>query len=158
VGAVVEIDEIARSHVDCSCTEPRHPRVDAIEVNQALQRALQRAGVVEAGCFGRAAGVEPWQEGARGEEPVCAACRGKARAHLVEDIARILVARIEKWVSGPIPRCSRSYPCPEIAQPINTRLGRVARDDRGIDRADGNAGNPIGVDASFRQRLVHPAW
>ena len=41
----------------------------------------------------------------------------------------------------------------QLAQPV---FRRVARNNRRVDRADGNAGNPIGLDARFAHRLVNP--
>ncbi|MET3334933.1 hypothetical protein ABIF61_003457 [Bradyrhizobium japonicum] len=43
---------------------------------------------------------------------------------------------------------------PEIAEPVNTGLRRVACDDRGVDCADRNAGHPIWMDAGFGERLI----
>jgi hypothetical protein len=43
---IVEISEIARGHADRADAEPRFQIVDAIEVDQPLQRLLQRRGVV----------------------------------------------------------------------------------------------------------------
>ena len=42
---------------------------------------------------------------------------------------------------------------PEGAQPVETLVARIAADDRGIDRADRDAGHPIGLDIGLVQRL-----
>jgi hypothetical protein len=43
---------------------------------------------------------------------------------------------------------------PKFPQPIDAGIRRVARNDRGIDRTDRYAGDPVGMDIGFRQRLV----
>ena len=43
---------------------------------------------------------------------------------------------------------------PEGAQSIEPLFARVAGDDRGIDRADGDARHPIRLDIGFVQRFV----
>ena len=45
----VEIDQVAVAHVDRRDADPGLAGIEAIEIDQALERRLQRGGVVEAG-------------------------------------------------------------------------------------------------------------
>ena len=48
-------------------------------------------------------------------------------------------------------------PVPEFAQRRQPPLGRVAGDQRSVDGADRDAGNPVRLQPGFMQRLVDAA-
>jgi CBS-domain-containing membrane protein len=43
---------------------------------------------------------------------------------------------------------------PKLAKPVNSRIGGIACDNCGVNRSNRNAGNPIRMDAGFRQGFV----
>jgi hypothetical protein len=90
VSAGVEIDEVAGPDIDRARAEARHPGIEAIEIHQALERALEVAGVVEAGCPERSAPLQPRHYGSRREESRGAARDRQIGTHLVEEIARVV--------------------------------------------------------------------
>ena len=47
------------------------------------------------------------------------------------------------------------HPAPEFVQSRQTVLRRVSGDQAGVDGSDGRADDPVRLDASFLQRLVH---
>ena len=53
-----------------------------------------------------------------------------------------------------MPRRDRRNMRPKLSQTVNAVIGSVAGDDSAVDRADRNAGNPVGMNIGFRQRLV----
>jgi len=48
ISRVVEIGEVAGGHVDGADAEPQVAGIDAIEIHQALERPLERGGVIVA--------------------------------------------------------------------------------------------------------------
>ena len=72
MGFCVEVDEIARPHIDGAGAVTRDAGIETIKVNEALQRVLERFGVVETGGAPRASRLQPGHRGARGEESRCA--------------------------------------------------------------------------------------
>jgi hypothetical protein len=44
---------------------------------------------------------------------------------------------------------------PELAQPVDPMLGRVARDQGRIDRADGDAGDPVRLQLGLAECGIH---
>ena len=95
----VEINKVAGPHIDRARTEARHPGVEAIKINQALQRALELLCIVEAGRPERAARLEPWHQGPPREKTAGAGGGREVGAHLVEEIARIVASgQINEWI------------------------------------------------------------
>src|SRR3546814_12521684 len=45
---------------------------------------------------------------------------------------------------------------PELPHLAHRLVARIARDDRGVDRTDRYASNPVEFDAKPNQRLIHP--
>jgi hypothetical protein len=133
----VEVDEIARPDIDGARTEPGLARVEAIEIDHALQRVLEIARIVEAGrldCPGR---LEPRHYWARSEEPFCAARQRKAGAHLVENIARdIASCDVEAQIAKERPKSARSHLRPKLTWPVDPGIRQIASNDGPVDRAD----------------------
>ncbi len=73
-------------------------------------------------------------------------------ARLVEDLARMIVLhnRTEDQTAG--------NEIPELAQALDAPLGRIAGNDRGIDGADGNAGDPLGCKPGLAKAAYAPPW
>jgi len=67
---------------------------------------------------------------------------------------RVAPREMEVCVAGARPRPIGRYLRPEFAQPVDPVVGRIARDDRGVDGADRYAGNPIRMNTGLAQRLV----
>ena len=85
---VVEIGEIAGADVHRADAEAGLAGVDAIEIDQPLERRLERRGVVEAERLGRARRIEQRPRHARAEEAADAEGRRQGGAGLVEHGAR----------------------------------------------------------------------
>jgi hypothetical protein len=97
---IVEIDEIASAHVHCADAQAHLARIDAVEIDQPLERALQEFGFVKARGFRGAVRVKPGSrlpkgKKARGTRCDCAAC-----AKLVEERAREVAFWSEGMGSG----------------------------------------------------------
>ena len=93
VGISIEVHKVASPDIDGARAEARYPGVQAIKVDQALQRVFKIFGVVETSSRKRPAGLQPGRHGPRGEETSRTAGHGQAGAHLIEDIAGIIAAR-----------------------------------------------------------------
>ena len=151
---IVEVGEVARPDVDGADRQAHLARVDAIEVDEALQGRAQRRRVVET----RRAGPWPRQVGrrhARLEKAGHALHEHAARRDLVDPG----VQRVDERHAGPLVAhdavAGRADQFPEFAQAFDPLLARIARDDRAVDGADRNAGHPRGLDARFQQLFVH---
>ena len=153
VRLVVEIGEVAGAHVHRADAEAHLARVDAVEIHQPLQRGAQGAGVVEAG--GAAAGEEEGRRQARLEEARHAARRDPRRRELIQPAARGFALPQPGPAVAPAVVAGVAHQFPELAQPPDAALGRVAGDDGAVDGADGDAGDPGGGDAGRHQPLVH---
>ncbi|MNM97158.1 hypothetical protein D3C81_1096540 [compost metagenome] len=161
VAGVVEIGEIARAHIDRA---HRHPHqvgamVDQVEVGEALQRGLQRRGVVETGAAGIGIAHQQLRPAARLEEAALAFDHGARGMQAVEPDAQRLGPALGA-VGQPGGRQARqpwlrADMFPERAQLFDAALGRIAGNHRGIERADGNPRDPVRVDPAFGQALVH---
>ena len=91
------------------------------------------------------------------KKPAAPRDEGGGRAQLVEESARQVALRSE-GVGGdsPVEQRVGGDLLPEGAQ-LRDPLGRlVSRDDGGVDGADGDAGDPVGIDVGLGERLVDP--
>ena len=156
-----EIDEIAAADIDGADAEPHLAAVDAVEVDEPLERAFERRGVVPAGGLDRPRRSQIRRRPSRREEPLGALEQRCVGVESVEETAapvaaqpavgksEIIVGESEKVGNG------RSGDLlPEGAQLVEPRLGRVAGDQRRVDRADGNPGHPLRLQVGFDQRLI----
>jgi hypothetical protein len=151
--AGVEVAEVAPGHADRADREADRTRIQQVEVDQPLERLAQWRGVVVADRRQRPRRLERGGRSARREEAGDAEQHRDRRVGLVEDIARAVDA-LSEWRQRRRPRKRRDA-LPELAQPLDPPLGRVAGDERGIDRADRDAGDPVGGVVHRRERLEH---
>ena len=145
---IVEIAEIARGHADRADAEPGLQVVDAVEIDQPLQRLAQRRGVVIALRLRAALRPQRRRRNARGEEAGHAEGGDQGGAGLVEQRALAVAA------DDRIPRHRRRNHLPEFLQPLDALSRLVAGDDRGVDGADRDAGNPVRLEIAMAQRLI----
>ena len=145
---IVEISEIARGHTDRADAEAALQIVDAVEVDQALQRLAQRRGVVIALRLGAARRPKRRRWNAGSKETGHTEGSDQCRAGLVEQGAPAVT------LGDGIPRHRRRNHLPEFLQPLHPRFARVAGNDRGVDGADRDAGNPFRLEIEMTQRLI----
>jgi hypothetical protein len=152
----VETDEVAGPDVDGAYAQSRAAGVDAVKIDQALQRALEISGIIEARRLDRSGRLKPRPDGPCPKKAACAVRKRKTGAHLIEKIASDVAPRQpETRITEARPTSSRGHLRPELAQPINADLGRVPGDQGGVDRTDRHAGDPIGMDGCLRERFVN---
>ena len=144
----VEVDRVALADVGRADAEARVLRVEQLEIDQPLERRPQRRRVVEAERAFRAPGLQPGRRHARGVEAVDAGGDAGERAPLVEDAAGEIA--VEQRLAGD----ALGDQLPELAQPLDPPLRRIAGDDGAVDRTDGDAGDPVRQVAPLRQGLV----
>ena len=144
---IVEIPEIARGDADRADAEPRLQVVDAVEIDQPFQRLFQRRGVVIALRFRAARRPQRRRRNPRREEAGHAESRDQRGAGFVEHRSGAF-ARSDR-----IPGHRGRNHVPEFLQPVDAFVGVVAGDDRGVDGADRDAGNPFRLEAGTAQRL-----
>ena len=149
----VEVDEVAALDVDRADREADRAGVEELEVDQLLERAAQRLGVVVADRRRRAGRLERRRRHPRREEAGDAEQHRDRRVGLVDDVAPAgLVGR--RAVDRGAER-ERGDRLPELAQPRHPVLRAVAGDQGGVDRADRDAGDPVGRVPHRREALVH---
>ncbi len=158
--AIVKIDRCAGADIGGESGEPHRLRlgVDPVEIHQTRQRALQRSDVVVADrlrTFGR--GVYRWKR-ARRKETRRSVHHGGKRADLVGPESRVTIAVPRQFskpghIGNPERRLGDGFP--EIAQPLDPLVGRIARNQGSVDRADRGAAQPMHVDLGFMDGLVN---
>ncbi len=144
----VEVHRIAGAHVDGAHAEPHLAVVDAVEIDQPLQRALEGAGVVVAGHGGGGAQQQGGVQ-ARLEEAGDAEQRAGGSAPLVEQ------GTVTQVLRHLLPE-ARGHEVPELLQARDTVFRRVAGDERRVDGADRDARDPVEGRMRVEQCLVHP--
>ena len=144
--AAVEIAHLARAHLGGADGETRRAIGDQREIDEFVERRLQRRGRIVAGGVGRERHV-PAQEGERiGLEE--AGDPGGERVPVGQ-------ARADPRQPGDgLERRRMLDAPPELAQLGEPVLRLVAGDDGGVDRADRRSDQPVGLDAGLVQRLV----
>jgi hypothetical protein len=78
----------------------------------------------------------------------------QAGAHLIEKVAHGVAPRKSEWVVEQGPWSAGRDVGPKRAQPIDPVIRRIAGDDGGVDRPDGYAGDPIGLNARLGKRFI----
>ena len=143
VAGRIEIDEVAAADVDGADGKAHLAGVDAVEVDEPLERAAQRRGVVPAGGLDRARRREVRRRNARLEKAGSPFEQGRSGAELVEeDVTGIAAQPVMGDAEGVEQKLGRDL-LPEGAQLFEPRLGCVAGDQGRVDRANRNSGDPI---------------
>ncbi len=153
VRLVVEIGEVAGPDVGGADAEAGLARIDPVEIHQALEQRLERRDVVEAEVPGIAGRREDRRRKARLEEAGCAHQHDAQGAPLVHDLVLHVVLDREARHVGDAEGRGR-HRLPEGAQLLDPLLRRIAGDQRRIDGADRDAGDPVRVEIGLGQRLV----
>ena len=111
-------------------------------------------GIVEARRLHGAGRIEP-RRWSRGEESGCATDQCKIGAHLVLPLPHGIALGTKQARIPIIPR----FVCdslPERTQLVDACFRRIAGNQRPIDRADRDAGDPVGVKIGLAQCLIDP--
>ena len=120
-------------------------RIDAVEVDKALQRRLQRRQVIVTHIRGMGGAQERHQRRARREESGRAHHHDAEGPRLVQQAVGVVVEVVEKRIVGCVegPERRRCNRFPEVTQPLDAVLRRVARNDCGVDGANRDARHPV---------------
>ena len=145
---IVEIDEVAGGDIHRADAEPRRLRIDAVEIHQPLQRRAQRRGVVIAQRLRQVRRPELRRWKARREETGHAERGDRHRAAFVIERTRHVARQVG------LPGQRRRDEIPERLELFEPLLARIAGDDRGVDRADRDAGDPGRLEIVPAQRLI----
>ncbi len=121
--------------------------VDAVEIDQPLQRLLQRRGVVIALRLRVARRPQRRRWNPRGKETGDAEGGDQGGAGLVENRASAV------GFDDRVPRHRCRHHLPEFLQARHAFVRLIAGDDRGIDGADRNPGDPFRLETRMTQRL-----
>src|SRR5581483_26859 len=150
----VEIGQVAAAHIDGAEAETRVlPGIQAVAVDEALERGFERPGVIIARCLDGAGRMKPWIEEPRTEEARRSGVGNHSGAHLIDLCARSLASKEAAYVGVEAHGRGGDF-LPELPQPVGASLGRIASDDRSVDGADRDADDPVGMEAGFGQRLI----
>ena len=145
----VEVLHVAGQHLDGADAQADRAGVEQIEIDQFVQRGIERRGIVDADRLGRAGRHENARAARAARRSRARPIkRGNRRAGLVEHFARIVVVG-----EGPGGEAARHL-FPERAQSLAATLGRIAGDDGRVDGADRDAGNPARHVAGLGQRGI----
>src|SRR6185436_6013241 len=97
----IEIDEVAGPHIDRADAETHGAGIEAIEIDQVLERRLERAGIVYTGGARGSGWIKPRRWKAWREEPGSATDQSNIGAYLVQPLPRS-VALCRKQALTPI--------------------------------------------------------
>ena len=152
----IEIAEISGADIDRADAEAHFAGIDAVEIDEPLQRRLERRRVVMARRLRRAGRRQPGRHDTRHEETRHAPRHDHRRAHLIDQAACGVALRQRPRRFRQSPPAMLRHRLPEGAQPLDASLRRIAGDERRIDGTDRDAGNPVGMEMGLGQGLVDP--
>ena len=156
VSIVSKIDQVARPDMSRADTEPNVVRVYPVEVDQPAEQGLERRDVVVAEISRAADRGEHRRRNAGLEEARCAPQQGAQGAGLIDELMHQVVLDVGRRTVGET-EWSLGDGFPEFAQMLDSPLRRIAGDQGGIDGADRDAGDPVGVEVSLGQGLIDAA-
>src|SRR5436309_4934268 len=145
---IVEILEVAGGHTYRADAEPRLQIVDAVEIDQMLQRFSQRGCVVIALRLRAALRPQRRRGKTRREKPGNAEGGDQGGAGLVEKRSPAVA------LGDGIPGHWRRDHLPEFLETLDPLFTRIAGDDRRVDRADRDAGDPFRFEIKVTQGLI----
>ena len=145
---IVEIFEVAGGDADRADRQAGLQVVDAVEIDQALQRLLQGRRVVIALGFGMPRRPQRRRRDARDEEAGHAEGGDQRGTGRVEQLAAVIA------LADRFPRHRRGDHFPEFLKPLDAGRPLVAGDDGGVDRTDRDARDPFRLEAGAAQRLI----
>src|SRR5882762_4959248 len=133
----IEINQVAGAHVDRADGNSQRGRVEALEIDQALERVLEQRRVVIADGGKRASRLQRRRRHPGCEEARHAENQRLSRREAVEPAMHVPIGRPHRLGDR------RADELPKFAQPGDALAGRIAGDERGVDRADRGAGDPV---------------
>ena len=146
--AAVEIAHFAGADMSRADRETRRAAIGQIEIDELVQRLLERNGRIIAGVIGtQRIGIAGMRQRIGPEETWNAMGHGRP-------IGQLLVEAGKR--GAPVPYRLLLHPLPELLQARQAVLGRVAGNEARIDRTDRGADDPVRLDAGFVQGLVDP--
>ena len=147
---LVEESEIAGADIDGADTEPWALTIEIVEIDKLTQAADQRLGrIIAERCrpIGRHQDRR-WEAGL--EKSRHPEIKTEQRTRIVENGAVQPVSH--QWYALQ----SRRHTLPEVAQPLDAVLRRIAGDDGPVDGADRNASDPIGRQSMLTKGFEGP--
>src|ERR1700733_638000 len=148
----VEIDEITAPHIDRADAKSHLLGVNAVEIDQVLERLPEAAGIVKARSRYSAGRMQPRSWKSCREESACATGQSGIGAHLVQPLAHS-IALHQKQPLTPITIWLRDT-LPKRSQLSDACFRGVAGNQRPIDGADRDARDPIGMNICCVQCLI----
>jgi hypothetical protein len=143
----VEIRHLAGAHVCRPNREARLSFADEIEVDELGESGFERSCRIVAGVIcAQRVDVAGMGERIGREEAWYAAHQGRPVGPFIAE-SRQDTAKVQ-------PR-GLLHPAPEFAQSRQAVLRRVSSDEAGVDGSNRRTDDPVRLDASFLQRLVH---
>ena len=130
----IEISEIAGPHIDGADAQARRPVIDAIEIDQPLQRLLERACVVVACRPHGAAGPEPGRHRPQRKKARRAVQQHAPGGPLIEQAARGVEVQRRHQIAGECPKIRTACGANE-APTSASALGHAAGACQSHDRA-----------------------
>jgi hypothetical protein len=155
-GRGIEIHEVAAPHIDGADAETHAAGVDTIEIDQLFERRPETAGIVSAGSLNGSGRMQPRRWRSRREEPGRATHQSDIGADLVQPLPRN-IALCHKQVLTPITPRFGGDALPERTQLADTFFRRVTCNQRPVDGADRDAGDPVWMKIGLRQCLIDPS-
>jgi hypothetical protein len=146
---IVEVDRVAGAYVDGTHAEAYGTLpIEEIKIDKLLQTLSERRGVVDAKRLRGALRNEEGRRDARDQETRDTEGRCRCGAQTIE----VNLQRIE--LRGRQQRHAGGDTVPELAKTPKSMLGTIARDQRGVDRANRYAGNPIRRETGFGDAFI----
>ena len=145
----VEVGEVAGTYVDGGDRKAQLAGIEALEVDETLERFLERRRIVIADRGERAARLQRRRWQARREEAGHAEEERLRCRKAIEPAVGVRIGSPHRLRDG------GADELPELPQARDALVRRVAGDQRAVDAADGDAGDPARGDAFVGERLEH---